>query len=258
MSKRQLNKVIQTTEVAPRLRKALAKRTKEELLDTLVELAEEDRGVFRRLAARFELEGSAHELAAATRQAIADATDFDERDSNRNFSYDYEAYGEVKRNLSRLIKLKELHLAMELSLELMKQGSRQVEMSDEGLMTHDIEECLRVVLSAVKKSGYTPEEVVTWCVAMASSDRVGSICDRELAKLRKSFEVPKLAMTRRHAELAPVHRSRHAHGHLIALPPRPPAAFKEITRLPEGHILFGGGARATPTTPSGSWSAPTA
>lgn len=45
------------------------------------------------------------ELAAATRQAIVDATDFNERDINRNFDYDYEAYGEVKRNLSRLIHL---------------------------------------------------------------------------------------------------------------------------------------------------------
>lgn len=153
-----------------------------------MELAEEDRGVFRRLAARFELEGSAHELAAATRQAIADATDFDERDSNRNFSYDYEAYGEVKRNLSRLVALGELHLAMELSLELMKQGSRQVEMSDEGLMIPDIEECLRIVLSGVKKSGQTPDEVVTWCVAMIKSDRVGSICDRELGSLRNAFD----------------------------------------------------------------------
>ena len=170
------------------LRKALAKRTKDELLDALVELAEEDRGIFRRLAARFELEASAPELAAATRQAIADATDFDERDINRNFSYDYEAYGEVKRNLSRLIDLGELHLAMELSLELMEQGSRQVEMSDEGLMTHDIEECLRVVLSAVKQSGQSPDEVVAWCVAMTKNDRGGFICDRDLGEIRSHFD----------------------------------------------------------------------
>jgi predicted outer membrane protein len=188
MSKRRLNTVIQTTEVAPKLRKALAKRTKDELLDALVKLAEEDRSIFRQLAARFELEGSAQELAAATRQAIADATDFDERDINRNFSYDYEAYGEVKRNLSRLIALGELHLAMELSLELMKQGSRQVEMSDEGLMTHDIEECLRVVLPAVTKSGQSPDEVVAWCVAMTMSDRGGFICARDLGEIRNSFE----------------------------------------------------------------------
>jgi hypothetical protein len=35
-------------------------------------------------------------------------------------------------------------------MELMKHGSHQVEMSDEGLMTEDIEGCLNVVLEALK------------------------------------------------------------------------------------------------------------
>ncbi len=174
--------------MAQKLRKALAKRTKDELLDVLVELAEEDRVILRRLAAQMELEAPPQELAATTRQAIADATDFDERDINRNFSYDYEAYGEVKRNLSRLIDLGELHLAMELSLELMKQGSYQVEMSDEGLMTQEIEECLQVVLKALKKCDLPPDEVVAWCAGMIQSDRVGCICDRDLGALRNHFK----------------------------------------------------------------------
>ena len=135
MSKRRPKKVVKTADVAARLRKALAKRTKGDLVEVLVELAREDRKILRQLDARFELEAPPKELAAATRQAIADATDFDERDINRNFSYDYAAYEGVKRNLSRLVDLGQLRLAMELSLELMKQGSHQVEMSDEGLMT---------------------------------------------------------------------------------------------------------------------------
>ena len=171
-----------------RLRTALMKCTKDQLIDVLVELADEDRVILRRLAARFELEASPQELAATTRQAIADATDFDERDINHNFAYDYEAYGEVRRNLMRLIDLGELHLAMELSLELMKQGSYQVEMSDEGLMTDDIEECLRVVLPAVKNSGQSPDEIVAWCAAMIKSDRIGSICDRDLGTMRNAFD----------------------------------------------------------------------
>ena len=73
-------------------------------------------------------------------EQVADATDFDERDINRNFAYDYEAYREVKRNLGRLIDAGQLRLAMQLALELMKRGSYQVEMSDEGLMTRDIED----------------------------------------------------------------------------------------------------------------------
>ena len=117
-------------------------------MDVLLELAQADRGVLRQLTARFDVAATPDELVAATRQAIADATDFDERDINRNFDYDYEAYGEVKRNLGRLIASGQLRLAMQLALELMKQGSYQVEMSDEGLMTEDIEDCLSVVLEA--------------------------------------------------------------------------------------------------------------
>ena len=124
----------------------------------------------------------------ATRQAIADATDFDEREINYNFDYDDAAYGEVKRNLGRLIDLGQLRLAMELSLELMDQGSHQVEMSDEGLMTDDVEGCLQVVVRAVRKSDLPAAEIVVWCKAMVKSDRVGCIYDRELQALQQQFE----------------------------------------------------------------------
>lgn len=134
------------------------------------------------------LETPPEEIAAATCQAMADATDFDERDINRNFDFDYEAYAEVKRNLGRLTDLGELGLAMELSLELMKRGSCQVEMSDEGLMTDDIEECLQVVLAAIQRCDLPSGEVAAWCKAMIKADRVGFIYDRELEALRKHAE----------------------------------------------------------------------
>jgi hypothetical protein len=188
MGKRRVKKVAERSDIAPRLRKALSKQTKAALVDILVELAKNDRSLLRHLGERFDLESPPPELAAATRQAIADATDFDERDMNRNFDFDYEAYAEVKRNLSRLIDLGELRLAMELSLELMKQGSCQVEMSDEGLMTDDIEECLEVVVTALKKGDLPPGEIVAWCKAMTKSDAVGFIYDREIGELRKRFE----------------------------------------------------------------------
>jgi uncharacterized Zn finger protein len=173
---------------AAALRSALTRRKKAELVELLLELARKDRGVLRQLTAHFDVAAAPAELAAATRQAIADATDFDERDMNRNFAYDYAAYDEVKRNFSRLIESGELRLAMELSLELMKQGSYQVEMSDEGLMTQDIEECLAEVLQALTKCDLPPHEVVAWCAEMLKCDRVGFICERELAALRDHFE----------------------------------------------------------------------
>ena len=91
-----------------------------------------------------------------------DATDFDEREINRNFDYDYdyEAYAEVKQNLGRLIASGRLRPAMPLALELMNRGSYQVEMSDEGMMTEDIEECLSVVITALKKSDLPAADVL--------------------------------------------------------------------------------------------------
>jgi hypothetical protein len=121
---------------------------------------------------------------AATQQAIADATAFDRRDINRNFAYDYQVYGEVKRNLGRLIGSGQLQLTMRLALGLMKQGSYQVEMSGEGLMTQDIEECLDVVLKALAKSGLPANEVIAWCSAMLDNDRVGFIARESLQSLR--------------------------------------------------------------------------
>jgi hypothetical protein len=188
MPRRRAKKIIKTTDVAPRLRKALAKRTKGELIDLLVELAKEDRRVLRQLDACIDVEAASEEIAAATRQAIADATDFDERDINSNFAYDYAAYEEVKRNLTRLVDQGQLRLAMELSLELMDQGSEQVEMSDEGLMTQDIEECLAAVTHALQKCDLPASEVIAWCAEMARRDRMGFIAERELGAIRNHFE----------------------------------------------------------------------
>lgn len=191
MPKRPAKKTIKTADVAKRLHKALAKRTKAELIDVLVELARDDRNVLRQLDARFELEAPPQELVVATRQAIADATDFDEREINRNFSYDYAAYEAVKRNLSRLVGLGQLRLAMELSLELMDKGSYQVEMSDEGLMTDDVEECLKVVIQALRKCNLPTSELIAWCREMLKKDRVGFICQEELKALRHDLEAPR-------------------------------------------------------------------
>jgi hypothetical protein len=166
------------------LRQALSRRQKAELVDILLELAQADRGVLRQLTVRLDVAAAPDELVAATRQAIADATDFDERDINRNFDYDHEAYGEVKRNLGRLIALAQLRLAMQLALQLMKQGGYQVERSDEGLMTEDIADCLSVVLATLEKCDLPAAEIIAWCSAMLENDRVGFIAREPLQSLR--------------------------------------------------------------------------
>jgi hypothetical protein len=153
-----------------------------------MELAQGDRGTLRKLTARFDVASTPDALVAATRQAIADATDFDERTINHNFDYDCDAYSEVERNLRRLIDSGQLRQAMPLALELMKRGNHQVEMSDEGLMTDDIEDCVNVVLEALRRSDLPATEVIAWCSAMLKNDRVGFIAREPLESLRAHFQ----------------------------------------------------------------------
>lgn len=166
------------------LHAALNRRSKVELVTVLLELARSDRKVQRKLTTLFDVAAAPTELVAATRRAIADATDFDEREINYNFDYDYEAYEEVKRNLGLLIASGNLPMAMELAIELMKQGSYQVEMSDEGLMSDDIEECLSVVFKALKKCDLPKDEVAVWCSTMLKEDRVKFIARKQLEAIR--------------------------------------------------------------------------
>jgi uncharacterized Zn finger protein len=166
------------------LRQALTRRKKADLVAVLLELAQADRRVLRQLLARLDVAAAPDELVAATRQAISDATLFDQRDINRNFDYDHEAYAEVKRNLSRLIASGQLRPAMQLALDLMKQGSYQVEMSDEGMMTEDIEDCLDVVLKALEKCDLPAADIIAWCSAMLANDRVRFIARQQLESLR--------------------------------------------------------------------------
>lgn len=77
---------------------------------------------------------------------------------------------------------------MLLALELMKQGSYQVEMSDEGLMSDDIEDCLSVILDALRRCDLPAAEVIVWCSAMLDNDRVGFIAREPLQSLRNRFQ----------------------------------------------------------------------
>jgi len=77
---------------------------------------------------------------------------------------------------------------MQLSLELMRLGSRQVEMSDEGMMTDEIAACLKVVIASLKKSDLPKAQVVKWCGDMSKNDCVGFICDSELSSLQKASQ----------------------------------------------------------------------
>ena len=103
---------------------------------------------------------------------------------NYNFDYDHDSYEAVEKGLKKLIQHEELEEAKRLSIELMKRGSYQVACSDEGLMSYEIEDCLKPVIKAVKLAG--GEHAKQWAAEMIRADEVGFVCDTELRKLAES------------------------------------------------------------------------
>ena len=171
-----------------RLQKVLAKCKKGELIDVIVGFAKADRSLMRQLQMQFDVESSPEELVNSTSIAISDATDFDERFMNHNFDYDSESYSMIEKNFTKLIKAGHLREVMKLSLELMRQGSHQVECSDEGMMTYEIEDCLKIVIKALCKSDLPVDDIISWCVEIEEKDRVGFICDKEIQALKVKME----------------------------------------------------------------------
>lgn len=166
----------------PLIEKELHKRTKAELVAMMLAIAKEHAVVARELEDRLTIEKPVDLLVADVSSAIDRATDFDERMMNHNFAVDWQAYADVQKGLLLRVELGHLADAKSLALKLMKDGSYQVECSDEGLMTDDISQCLKPVIRAVKAAG--GDEAVKWAGDMQTADRVGFTCDEELAELR--------------------------------------------------------------------------
>ncbi len=164
------------------IEKELQKSTKADLVALIMAIAREHNVFTRELEDRLAVERPVDLLVADVSAAIERATDFDERDMNRNFDVDWDAYAEVQKGLILLVEQGQLEEAKGLALKLMKDGSYQVECSDEGMMSDDIEECLKPVIRAVKAAG--GNEAVLWARAMIAADRIGCLCDKELERLR--------------------------------------------------------------------------
>jgi len=168
----------------PLIEKALRKRTKADIICLVMTLAKEHAAVARDLERELAIEKPMDLLVADVSSAIDRATDFDERKMNYNFDVDWQAYEDVQLGVKKLIELGQLEDAKTLALKLMNDGSYQVECSDEGLMTDDIQDCLKPVIRAVKAAD--GKEASHWAFEMLRADRVGFICDRELKQLAKS------------------------------------------------------------------------
>jgi hypothetical protein len=112
------------------------------------------------------------------REAIRIATSFDDNKVNRNFSYDWEAYAEVKRLLEMLISCGAISDAMEIAVHFMEQASRQIENSKEGMMVEEVESCLTPILLALENHDETQR--TAWAIRMQLADRVGFVCHTKL------------------------------------------------------------------------------
>lgn len=166
----------------PLIEMELRKRTKAELVAPILALAKEHAVVTRELEERLAVEKPVDLLVADLSSAIDRATDFDERMTNHNFTVDWHAYANIQKGLSRFVELSHLADAKSLALKLMKDGSYQVECSDEGLTTDEIRQCLMPVIRAIKTAG--GDEAAKWAGEMQAAERVGHICGEELAELR--------------------------------------------------------------------------
>ena len=187
MPKRALKPVPKKADAQPSLdylAAALKKLPKEKLVDMILELASRDRELQRKLDAELRVRAPDDQLLRQTRQAIADATFYDEGDSNTNFDYDYAAYELVEKNFKSLVLLEEWKDLMQLSLALMREGSDQAESSDEALMTTNIEDCLEQVIEALINADLPNKVVIAWCDKMLLADKIGCICDQQLKSLR--------------------------------------------------------------------------
>lgn len=169
------------TDRFPLIEKALKKLTKADLVKLVVKLAKENAELSRALEVELDVQKPIDLLVSDVQSAICRATDLDDRQLNYNFDYDCQAYEDVKKGFENLIALGHLEDVKSLALRLMKDGSYQVECSDEGMMTDDIQDCLKPVIRAVKAEGGAAAS--KWAIEMLVADRVSFICDKELKRL---------------------------------------------------------------------------
>ena len=65
---------------------------------------------------------------------------------------------------------------------------RAAEIRDEGLMTQDIDDCLSVVIAALRTCDLPASEVIAWCSTMLENDRVGFIARKPMEALRTHWQ----------------------------------------------------------------------
>lgn len=162
------------------IEKTLRKQSKDSLVGILTKLC--DKNIHARWITEAELamakpvELVLHDL----REAIQLATQVDESRMNHNFSFDWDAYAEVRRLMEMLVSLSAIEEAMEIAVHFMEKASRQIEYSDEAMMLEQVEAGLRPILESLENHDETQRSV--WALRMQTADRVGFVCREKLEK----------------------------------------------------------------------------
>jgi len=162
------------------IEKTLRKQSKDSLVGILTKLC--DKNIHARWITEAELamakpvELVLHDL----REAIQLATKVDESRMNHNFSFDWDAYAEVRRLMEMLVSLSAIEEAMEIAVHFMEKASRQIEYSDEAMMLEQVEAGLRPILESLENHDETQRSA--WALRMQTADRVGFVCREKLEK----------------------------------------------------------------------------
>lgn len=163
---------------------ALRKLKKDELIDLLMSLYTYDPAPRWSIEAEIDVKKPPDLIAYDLRQAIGIATKVDETKLNRNFDYSWQAYEATEHGFNLLIRAGDLTTAKLIAIEFINKASYQVECSDEGLMTEEIESCLKPLFEAVTAEKW--EDRQSWAIAMTQADRCGHICRDAIESLLKS------------------------------------------------------------------------
>ena len=161
------------------LRATLKRIKKADLVELTLRVATQAKACQWALEREVELKKPLALLVHDIEAAIDIATHVDEREMNRNPPINWPAYEAVQRGFLQLIQKRAIEEAKALALQLVQQGSYQIECSDEGLMQDEIESCLRPVISAVAELPGGD----AWASEMLRRDRMGMICRPELTTL---------------------------------------------------------------------------
>jgi len=158
-----------------RVRKVLADKSREDLVDIVVRLAANFPAVERALLEAEQLKsGRIEPLVRSLRREIHNLADKDAWSNPWSGECDLPDYSHVRQQFALLLTAGHADVLLELGDELWHQGSEQVEQSDDGGVTGTaIAECLDIALQALPRSSLSKAEQLLWVIDRLPEDDYG-------------------------------------------------------------------------------------